>query len=84
MLLTSSGRVRIGSLGVVDALGAALPSRDHIQHAQREDLAVSCGGWSGCTVHSESLNCTCATSTLPRLRTTPPPSVVQMNVHFVA
>lgn len=40
MLLTSSGRVRIGSLGVADTLGAPPSSREELQQQQREDLAV--------------------------------------------
>lgn len=40
VLLTSSGRVRIGSLGVADTLGAPPSSREELQQQQREDLAA--------------------------------------------
>ena len=40
VLLTSSGRVRIGSLGLADSLAAPPSSRDELQQQQREDLAV--------------------------------------------
>jgi PAB-dependent poly(A)-specific ribonuclease subunit 3 len=40
VLLTSSGRVRIGSLGLADSLAAPPSSRDELQQQQREDLAA--------------------------------------------
>jgi hypothetical protein len=73
VLLTSSGRVRIGSLGLADSLAAPPSSRDELQQQQREDLAVRGAAPLRCAPLSMAAFrcCVLPTSTHFKHRTTP-------------